>query len=210
MDLTELRAAISSYTENEFSNTDLDTFIVQAEQRINNSVQLPAARQSASRTATPGANLVVLPTDFLAMYSVAVLTPGTNAANYLLQKEPNFIQEAFPFGSYTGMPTHYAQLGASSILIGPMPDVSYAMELIYFGYPPSITTAVNSWLGDNFSSVLLYGSLVEAYTFMKGEQDMMAVYDTKFKEALAMLKQLVDAKFRQDSYRAGQVRYPVT
>jgi len=212
VDYAALTASIQSYTENEFSTTDLNTFIQQAEQRINNSVQLPAARKNASITTSPNNSAVTVPTDYLATYSLAVVNPSTGDLDYLLNKDPNFVQEAFPIGTYVGKPTHYAQISPSEFILGPVPDLAYALRLVYFGYPESITTSATgrSWLGDNFDSVLLYGSLVEAYTFMKGEQDMMAVYDAKFKEALAMLKQLVDAKVRQDAYRAGQIRYPVT
>lgn len=212
MNLTELRTAIASYTENEFSNTDLDTFIVQAEERINNSVQLPAARKTATLNTFPYTPWIDLPSDYLYTYSLAVEEPVTMNSKFLLQKDPSFVQEAFPDGQYAGFPTHYAQTGPYRFILGPIPDTYYTVLLVYFGYPVSITVAPTgrTWLGDNGSSALLYGSLVEAYTFMKGEQDMMAVYDAKYKEALALLKQLADAKIRQDSYRAGQVRYPVT
>lgn len=205
----ELLTEIQSYLENEFSTTDLNTFIVQAEERIYNSVQLPSSRKTATLTATPSVTTVTLPVDFLASYSLAVVIPATGAVEYLLNKDPNFIREAFPQATSTGVPTHYGQITPYEFIIGPTPAAAYSMPLVYFGYPVSITVAGTSWLGENFSPALLYGSLVEAYTFMKGEQDMMAIYDGKFKEALAMLKQLVDAKGRQDSYRTGQVRYPV-
>ncbi len=210
MNLTEIRDAIRSYTENEFSNAELDTFIVQAEERIHNSVQLPSARKAATLATIASVETVTLPVDFLAAYSLGVVIPSTGAVEYLLNKDPNFIREAFPVGTAVGLPTHYGQITPYEIVLGPTPAVAYSLRLVYFGYPTSITVANTSWLGDNFSAPLLYGALVEAYTFMKGEQDMMAVYDGKFKEALAMLKQLTEAKGRQDSYRTGQVRYPVT
>lgn len=211
MNVTELKAAISSYTENQFSDTDLNTFITQAEQRVMNSVQLPASRITVQLSAPAGGQFLALPAGFLTMHSLFVTLP-TGEARYLLNKDVNFIREAFPYPQAQGAPTHYALFSDDEILIGPTPDFAYAMTLAYFGYPESITTAANgrSWLGDNFSSVLLYGALMEASVFMKGEQDMNALYDGKFKEALALLKQLADAKNRQDSYRAGQVRYPVT
>lgn len=212
MNLTELRTAILSYTENEFSTADLNTFIVQAEERINNSVQIPAARKTATLSTAPYTPWVDLPADYLYAYSVAVEAPVTMNSQFLLQKDPNFVQEAFSDGQYVGFPTHYAQTGPYRFIFGPIPDTYYRVYVVYFGYPESITVSSTgrSWLGDNASFALLYGALVEAYTFMKGEQDMMALYDAKFKEALAMLKQLADAKIRQDSYRTGQVRYPVT
>lgn len=210
MNLAELQAAIGSYTENVFDTVDLNTFIVQAEERINNSVQLPAARKTATLTAAPNVAFVPLPADYLAPYSLALVAPATGNYEYLLNKDPNFVQEAFPIGSFVGTPSHYAQVAPYELVLGPIPNVAYSLQLVYFGYPTSITIAGTSWLGDNFSPALLYGSLLEAYIFMKGETDIMAAYDAKFKEAVAMLKQLVDAKTRQDSYRAGQVRYPVT
>lgn len=211
MNVTELKAAISSYTENQFSDTDLTTFITQAEQRILNSVQLPASRITVQLSAPAGAQFIALPVGFLTMHSLSV-TLATGEVRYLLNKDVNFIREAFPYPQVQGAPTHYALFSDDELLVGPTPDAPYSMTLAYFGYPESITTSANgrSWLGDNFSSVLLYGALMEASTFMKGEQDMNALYDGKFKEALALLKQLADAKNRQDSYRAGQVRYPVT
>lgn len=209
MNLSELQAAIGSYTENVFDTVDLNTFIVQAEERINNSVQLPSARKTATLTAAPSVATVALPADYLAPYSLARVTPATGDLEYLLNKDPNFVQEAFPIGSFVGPPSHYAQVAPYELILGPVPNVAYSLQLVYFGYPSSITVGGTSWLGDNFSSALLYGSLVEAYIFMKGETDMMAAYDAKFKEAVALLKQLVDAKTRQDSYRAGQIRYPV-
>jgi hypothetical protein len=208
MNYNALVTEIQSYTENVFSTTDVNTFITQAEQRVLNTVQLPASRKTATLTASIGVQTVSLPSDFLTSFSFAVILPS-GAYAYLLNKDPNFIREAFPFPPVTGQPTHYAMSNAYEFTLGPTPDAAYSLYLAYFGYPASITTAGTSWLGDNFSSVLLYGSLVEAYSFMKGDQDIMSLYDTKYKEALALLKQLVDAKNRQDTYRDGQVRYPV-
>jgi hypothetical protein len=209
MNLAELQAAIGSYTENVFDTVDLNTFIVQAEERINNSVQLPSARKTATVSAAPNVATVALPVDYLAPYSLALVTPVTGNLEYLLNKNPDFVQETFPIGSFVGPPSHYAQVSPYEFILGPVPNVAYSLQLVYFGYPASITIGGTSWLGENFSPALLYGSLVEAYIFMKGEADILAAYEAKFKEAVALLKQLVDAKTRQDSYRAGQVRYPV-
>jgi hypothetical protein len=217
MTLAELHAAIASYTENVFDVSTLNTFIRQAEQRINTSVQLPAARLTSMTTATATFPTVPVPANYLAPYSLAVVNPTTGDLEYLLFKDPSFLREAFPTGanvgglpgSFVGRPTHYAQVDPYVFILGPVPDMAYSLQLVYFGYPPSITVAGTSWLGDNFSPALLYGALVEAYIYMKGEPDIMTVYDTKFKEALELLKQLVDARARQDSYRSGQTRYPV-
>ena len=135
---------------------------------------------------------------------------------YLLDKDVNFIREVYPNPGSTAEPKYYAIFGPQSsdvnelsFILGPTPDRTYKAELHYYYYPESIVTAGTSWLGDNFDSALLYGSLVEAYTFMKGEQDMMQLYDTKYKEALALLKNLGDGKQRADTYRDGQVKVKV-
>ena len=130
---------------------------------------------------------------------------------YLLNKDVNFIRQSFPDtdSAFYGEPQYYAVFDNSTFIVGPTPDASYAAELHYFYYPQTITTAGTSWLGDNFSSALLYGSLLEAYTYMKGEQDIINQYQKRYDEAMILLKQLADGKDRQDSYRSGQVRYPV-
>jgi hypothetical protein len=160
------------------------------------------------------------PLDFLAAYSLAVIDPTTGAYTYLLNKDVNFIREAYPIPTATGTPKYYALFGPTvsgsaittelSFILGPTPDVAYSAELHYYYYPESITTATTTWLGDNFDSVLLYGSLVEAYTYMKGETDIIQLYDTKYKEALALAKRLGDGLERQDAYRSGQYRQAVT
>lgn len=208
MNYNQLVASLQSYTENVFSTTDVNTFITQAEQRIANAVQLPASFKYSTLTTSIGVATLTLPADYLATFSVALQLPsGTQA--YLLNKDFTFLREAFPTTA-TGQPQYYALSQAYEITLAPIPGAVYPVNVAYYGYPDSITLpAGTSWLGDNFSSVLLYGSLVEAYTFMKGDQDVMALYDTKFKEAMALLKQLADAKNRQDTFRSDQVRYPV-
>jgi hypothetical protein len=171
---------------------------------------------------------VSLPDDFLSVYSLALVT-GVTSANldtgtfeYLLNKDVNFIRQAYPAPNDKGVPKYYALFGPTiingaisnelSLILGPTPDAAYYVELHYYYYPESITTVASgqTWLGDNFDSVLLYGSLVEAYTYMKGEQDIISLYDTKFKEALALAKRLGDGMERQDAYRSGQFRQAVT
>jgi hypothetical protein len=208
MNYNQLVAEIQSYTENVFSTTDVNTFITQAEQRIANAVQLPASFQYSTLTTSIGVATLTLPADYLATFSVALQLPS-GAQAYLLNKDFTFLREAFPTTA-TGQPQYYALSQAYEITLAPIPGAVYPVNVAYYGYPDSITLpAGTSWLGDNFSSVLLYGSLVEAYTFMKGDQDVMALYDTKFKEAMGLLKQLADAKNRQDTFRSDQVRYPV-
>jgi hypothetical protein len=238
MTYTELVAAIQSYTENQFpattlangstvsSTTQINTLIEQAEQRIYNSVQFPSIRKNQYSLITANNKYVSLPNDFLAVYSLALVT-GVTGANldtgtyeYLLNKDANFIRQAYPTPNDTGEPKYYALFGPTilnstitnelSLILGPTPDAGYYVELHYFYYPESITTAGTSWLGDNFDTVLLYGSLVEAYTYMKGETDIIGLYDGKYKEALALAKRLGDGMERQDAYRSGQYRQAVT
>jgi len=150
-----------------------------------------------------------VPSDWLANFSLAVIDPVTGEYEYLLNKDVSYIRQAYPSPSDTGKPLYYAFFDVDSYILGPTPNANYEMELHYFYYPQSITEAGTSWLGENFESVLLYGSLLEAYTFMKGEADVIAQYQKRYDEALAMLKQLGEGKNRQDMYRTTQVRYPV-
>jgi len=236
MTYNELYASIQSYTENQFpetyladgsavsTETQINTFIKQAEQRIYNTVQFPSLRKNVTGVTTTNNKYLSLPSDFLAVYSLAVID-ATGAYEYLLNKDVNFIRQAYPQPTDTAIPKYYALFGPTtssdvtpiitdelSAILGPTPDAAYNVELHYYYYPESITTAADgrTWLGDNFDSVLLYGSLVEAYTFMKGEQDMVSLYNAKYAEALAMAKRLGDGMERQDAYRSGQYRQAVT
>jgi hypothetical protein len=228
---SELSAAIQSYTENQFpvttladgstvsSATQIARFVQQAEQRIYNTVQFPSLRKTSTGATTASNRYLSSPSDFLAVYSLAVVD-DTGAYEFLLNKDVNYIRQAYPSPTDTGIPKYYALFGPTvnsgvistelSFLLGPTPDAAYTVELQYYYYPESITTASTTWLGDNFDTVLLYGSLVEAYTFMKGEADLIAIYDGKYKEALALAKRLGDGMERQDAYRSGQYRQPVT
>jgi hypothetical protein len=222
MNYTELVAAISTYTENTFLTPQMNTFITQAEQRIYNSVQFPFLRKNVTGATTASNKYLSCPDDFLAVYSMAVID-ATGAYEFLLNKDVNFIRAAYPTPTSTSIPKYYALFGPTtttgpppvpttelSFILGPTPDSTYSVELHYYYYPPSITTATTTWLGDNFDTVLLYGALVEAYTYMKGEADMIALYDGKYKEALGLAKRLGDGMERQDAYRSGQARIPVT
>jgi len=220
MNYAALVSAVSSYTENTFPTVDMNLFITQAEKRIYNTVQIPALRKNVTGITTASNKYLACPDDFLSSYSLAAIAPTTGAYTYLLNKDVNFIREAYPKPTTTGSPKFYALFGpavASSVitteltfLIGPTPDAAYSMELHYYYYPESIVTASTTWLGDNYDPALLYGTLVEAYTYMKGEQDMVLLYNTKFGEALVQLKRLGDGLERQDAYRSGQARIPVT
>ena len=216
MNYAQLVVAVSDYTENTFQTTDMNTFINQAEQRIYNTIQFPSLRKNVTGVTATGNKYLACPGDFLSVYSMAVYPTG-GEYSYLLNKDVNFIREAYPQPTDTSTPKYYALFGPQStneaeltFILGPTPDAIYNVELHYFYYPTSIVTASTTWLGDNFDTVLLYGTLVEAYTFMKGEQDMMALYDGKYKEALALAKRLGDGLERQDSYRSGQYRQKVT
>jgi hypothetical protein len=238
MNYSELVTAIQSYTENQFpdvyladgsvetSTTQINRLIEQAEQRIYNTIQFPSIRKNQYSAITANNKYISLPNDFLAVYSLALVTGvtgsdlNTGTFEFLLNKDVNFIRQAYPTPNSTGEPKYYALFGPTvsgstitnelSLILGPTPDALYYVELHYYYYPESITTAVTTWLGDNFDSVLLYGSLVEAYTFMKGEADIIGLYDTKYKEALALAKRLGDGMERQDAYRTGQYRQAVT
>ena len=212
MNYTQLVADVQSYTENQFSTTDINTFITQAEERVFNSVQLPDLRRNQVGTTTIGNKYLSAPGDWLATYSLAVIN-SDNEYLYLLNKDVNFIRQSIPDTdpAFYGKPEYYALFDDDTFILGPTPDADYTVELHYFYYPTSITTAVGgtSWLGDNFSSVLLYGTLLEAATFMMQDEDVVATYNKRYDSALSMLKQLGDGKNRQDSYRSGQVRYDV-
>ena len=218
MNYAALNQAIQDYCQNTESSfvSNIPTFVQQAEQRIYNQIQFPSLRKNVIGNTTANNKYLSCPSDFLSAYSLAVID-GTGAYTFLLNKDVNFIRESYPVPTATGTPAYYALFGPQtadpnelSFILGPTPDASYQMELHYFYYPTSIVTAGTSWLGDNFDSVLLYGSLVEAYTYMKGEQDMMALYDNKYKEALALAKRLGDGLERQDAYRSGQTRIGVS
>ena len=218
MNYTELTAAICDYTQNfdtDFTD-NIPVFVEQAEQRIYNTVQFPSIRKNVTGSVTANNKYLACPDDFLAPYSMAVID-ATGVYEFLLNKDVNFIRQAYPQPTDTAIPKYYALFGSQSnsaneltFILGPTPDATYSIELHYYYYPQSITTASTSWLGDNFDTVLLYGSLVEAYTFMKGETDMLALYDGKYKEALALAKRLGDGMERQDAYRSGQYRQAVT
>jgi len=215
---------IQAYAENNFPDTvvatttatttsfltkdQIDTFIRQAEQRIYSSVNLPVMRENVTGTCTSGNRFLATPTDWLSTFSLARIN-ADGSYDYLLNKDVEFIRESFPIPATTGAPTHYAIFDENTFILGPTPDADYTMELLYYAYPTSIVTSGTTWLGTNFDSALLYGSLLEAYAFMKGEQDVNANYVSRYNEALALLKQLGEGKDRQDTYRTTQARVSV-
>jgi hypothetical protein len=222
MNYAALVVAISDYTENTFQTVDVNLFITQAEQRIYNTVQFPSLRKNVTGTITANNKYLSCPDDFLAPYSLAVYPSGGGDYTYLLNKDVNFMREAYANPTSTGVPKYYALFGPTvsgstisnelSFILGPTPGVTYSAELHYYYYPESITIASSgqTWLGDNFDTVLLYGALVEAYTYMKGEPDLVALYGKKYVEALALAKRLGDGMERQDAYRSGQLRVEVS
>jgi hypothetical protein len=221
MNYAALSSAIQAYTENSEANfiANIPVFVQQAEQRIYNSVQFPSLRKNMTGVVSNTTPYLSAPDDYLASYSLAVIDASGNY-EYLLNKDVNYIRQAYPNASDVGQPKYYALFGPTvssstistelSFILGPKPDANYNVELHFYYYPQSIVTASTTWLGDNFDSVLLYGSLVEAYTYMKGEADIMAFYNTKYQEALALAKRLGDGMERQDAYRSGQFRQAVT
>jgi hypothetical protein len=222
MNYTELTANIQDYTENTFTADQLATFVRQTEKRVFNTVQFPSLRKNVTGTTTVNNKYLSSPADFLSVYSLAVID-NTGEYEFLINKDVNYIRQAFPSPTATGKPRCYALFGSTttndpvpvitnelSFILGPTPDAAYSVELHYLYYPESISTTGTSWLGDNYSPVLLYGSLMEANTFMKGEPGMTAVYEAKYQEALQQAKRLGDALQREDAYRSGQFKQPVT
>lgn len=227
MNYNELFSQVQTYTENIFpdtflangssvtATTQINTFIQQAEERIYNTVQIPSLRRNVTGNCSPTTQYLGCPNDYLSTYSMAVInTDGTY--EYLLNKDVNFIRQAYPDPTSKGLPRYYALFGSRlndpnelAFILGPSPDQAYTIELHYFYYPESIVTAGTSWLGDNYSPVLLYGTLVEAYSYMKGENDMLQLYNTKYQEALQQLNRLGTGLERGDSYRDGQAKIKV-
>jgi hypothetical protein len=217
MTYNELVIAVSDYCENTFPTVDMNIMIKQAEQRIYNTVQISNLRKNVTGTLTSGNKYLSAPEDFLSTYSLAIYPSGGGDYLYLLNKDVNFIRDAYPNPTDTGKPKHYAIFGPQSadvkeltFILGPTPDVTYSAELHYYYYPESIVTAGQTWLGDNFDSALLNGTMVEAIRYMKGEKDLVDFYNQMYVQSISLLKNLGDGKQRMDAYRDGQVRNPVS
>ena len=212
MNYSQLSTLIQEYCESTEQSfvANIPTFVQLAEERIYNSVQIPAIRKNSTATMTIGNKYMSLPSDWLSTFSLAVFNPSNNEYTYLLNKDVNYIRQAYPDADDLGRPEYYAIWDDNTMILGPAPDIAYTAELNYYFYPTSIVDAGTSWLGTNFETVLLYGSLREAYTYLKGEQDMMNYYEQKYQESLGLLKRLGDGLDRQDAYRSGQVRLPVS
>ncbi len=207
MNYTELKANVEDICEQTFTADQHAMFAQQAEQKIYNTVQLPALRKNQTGTLTSGNKYLTMPTNMLYVYSLAIIS-GSDYI-YLLDKDSNFIREAYPNPATTGIPKHYAIFDSDTFIVGPTPNASFSAELHFAYYPESIVTAGTTWLGTNFDSALLNGALVEAIRFQKGEADMVALYEKMYVDAIALLKNLGDGKLREDTYRSGQTRREV-
>jgi hypothetical protein len=215
MNYTELKTNIADICENTFTADEYAMFTKQTEQRVYNTVQIANLRKNVTGAITSGNKYLSCPDDFLSTYSIAVFS-NTGPYSYLINKDVNFIREAYPTPTDTGTPKYYAIFGPQSanvtelsFILGPTPDANYSTELHYYYYPESIVTAGTTWLGDNFDSVLLNGALVEAIRFMKGEPDLVKLYQDMYVQSVTLLKNLGDGKQRMDAYRDGQVRVSV-
>jgi len=216
MNYATLCINIADICENSFTADELAMFVQQAEQKIYNTVQIANLRKNVTGALTINNKYLSAPGDFLSVYSLAVIK-ANGSYEYLLNKDVNFIRQAYPTPTSTGLPKYYAIFGPNSssvtelsLILGPTPDAAYSVELHYFYYPESIVTAGTSWLGDNFDSALLNGALIEAIRFIKGEADVIANYDKLYLQSMLLLKNLGDGKQRQDAYRSGQFRQDVT
>lgn len=212
MNYATLNSLIQQYCESTEPSfvANIPTFVQLAEERVYNSVQIPAIRRNQIGTLTASNKYLTLPNDWLATFSLAVIDPITTDQEFMLDKDVNFIRQSYPNPNDLGKPKYYAIFDDNTFILGPTPDQAYTVEMHYYAYPESIVTASTSWLGDNYENVLLYGSLREAYTYLKGEADMTANYEAKYQEAVQQLMRLGDGLNRRDSYRSGQVRLPVT
>ena len=219
MNYADLKTAVRDTLEVNIPDSVLDTLTEQAEQKLYNTVQLSSLRRNQTATLSAGNKYLAAPGDFLSVYSLAVVTDGTlstGSFSYLLNKDVNFIREAYPTANATGVPKHYAIFGPASdnsneltFILGPTPDQAYPVELHYYYYPESIVTASTTWLGDNFDTALLNGVLMEGIRFIKGSQEMVKLYESLYLQSITLLKQLGDGKQRMDAYRDGQVRVEV-
>jgi hypothetical protein len=215
----DLKTAVRDTLEINIPDSVLDMLTKQAEQKIYNTVQLSSLRRNQTATLSAGNKYLSAPGDFLSVYSLAVVTGGTlstGSFSFLLNKDVNFIREAYPTPNATGAPKHYAIFGPASdnsneltFILGPTPDQAYPVELHYYYYPDSIVTTGTTWLGDNFDSALLNGVLIEGIRFIKGDELSIKLYETLYAQAIVLLKQLGDGKQRMDAYRDGQVRIEV-
>jgi len=211
MNYTELVQAVKDYTENEETTfvSQIPTFVKQAEERIHRAVLSPELRKNVTGTMTSGNRFLATPTDFLSAFSIAVVD-GDGDYEFLLHKDVNFVREAYPSNTTQAKPVYYSVFDEDAFILGPTPDTGYTVQIHYYYKPESIVTASTTWLGDNGSSALLYGTLLEAYTFMKGEPDLINLYGQRYGEAVGQLMILGEGRNRRDSYRNGEPLVKVT
>ena len=207
MDYTALKTNINDICEQTFTDVELAMFTEQAEQKIYSSVQIPALRKNQTGTLTLDNEYLTMPSNMLFVYSLAIVNSSDYV--YLLNKDVNFMREAYPNPATTGTPVHYALFDQTSLIVGPTPDANYSSEIHFGYYPESIVTAGTTWLGTEFDSALLNGALMEAIRFQKGEADMFTMYEKFYIQAMVLLKNLGEGKLREDTYRSGQVRREV-
>jgi hypothetical protein len=215
MNYSELVQAIKDYTENNETTfvSQIPTFVRQTEEKIHRTVLIPELRKNATTNLTSGNRFLARPADFLAPFSIAVIDASSNYT-YMLPKDVNFIREAYPNKTTSGLPKYYAEFDGDvqsdsspgHFILGPTPDSTYEVQLHYYFDPPSIVTSSTSWLGENAEEALLYGSIVEAYIFMKGEPDMLSAYQQRYSEAMQRLMVLGEGRLKRDDYRDGQPR----
>ncbi len=218
MNYTELTAAIKEYTENDETTfvSQIPTFVQQAEETIHRTVLIPELRKNVTANMSANNRFLARPSDFLASFSIAVVDSSSNYS-FLLTKDVNFIREAYPNKTTTGLPKYYAEFdgdiqsdnSSGHFILGPTPDAAYETQLHYYFDPPSIVTSATSWLGDNAEMALLYGSLIEAYTFMKGDADIMQMYESRYQEAMKPLLILGEGRLKRDDYRNDQPRLEI-
>lgn len=209
MNYTELKTNIEDICESSFTDDQLAMFTQQAEQKIYNTVQIPALRRNVTGSVTTNNKYLSVPLDFLYTYSLA-LVDDNGAYHYLINKDVNFIRDAYPTPTATGFPKYYAYFDDDSFILGPTPNGNFTAELHYGYYPESIVTSTTTWLGNEFDSALLNGALLEAIRFLKGEPDVVQNYEKMYLQSIALLKTLGDGKLREDAYRSGQYRTEVT
>lgn len=208
MNYTELKAKIADVTENTFSEDAYQIFVALAEERIYSSADLPVLRKNSTGTLTTSNQYLSVPADYRYTYSLAVIS-AAGAFSYPVNKDVNFIREAYPNPTSTGVPKYYADFDEGTLIVGPSPDSGYSVELHYGYFPESIITATTTWLSDNYEGVLLNACLLEAARFMKAEEDIVNLYNEMYGQSLLLLKNLADGKLRGDTYRSGQPKKAV-
>ena len=209
--LTTLTASVQEWTQNDESTfvAEIPFFIKNAEERIFKVVDLEYFRKNATGVMTSGNNFLQKPSDWLANFSLSFVNSSSENV-FLLQKDVNYLQEFHPNPSSTGTPRFYASFDVNNFIVAPTPNSNFTVEVHYYYRPASLTTddSGSTWISTNAPDALLYATLIEAYTFMKGENDLLQLYTARFTEAISRLKIYAEAKENTDAYREGLVRVP--